>query len=308
MMTVSNTINIRRVTWATDQDLLQAIRTKVFVEEQNVPAALEWDEQDDQAYHWLAFSEQQAVGCCRMLRDGHIGRMAVLADYRNTGVGKVLLAAAITQAKTDQLFEVYLYAQTHAIGFYRQANFTIYGEDFLDAGIAHRRMRLQIEPVRKLGIHGGDFAVSDYRQTCNELIQQTRKQLRILSFSLDHVTFDNPEMEQHFSTLARSSRYTDIRILIVDSRLIVSRGHRLLRLQRRLTSSIQLRKTSALPHDIKNNLVIADHCGIICQSINEPENCWANFNNHPVVENHIAQFDDLWERGSEDQNLRQLEI
>ena len=110
------------------------------------------------------------------------------------------------------------------------------------------------------------------------------------------------------SALARKSRYTEIKILVIDPSRMVKQGHRLLALQRRLSSYIQIRAASCEHYQIIDNLVLADQTGIICQSIKEPENVWANYNNKSIATNHIIQFDDLWERGIFDKDLRQLEI
>ena len=47
--------------WRRDEDALRAIRSAVFIDEQQVPAALEWDGEDENACHWLAIDEDGAV-------------------------------------------------------------------------------------------------------------------------------------------------------------------------------------------------------------------------------------------------------
>lgn len=300
---------IREATWSADRDALQAIRTRVFVEEQAVPVELEWDEHDDFASHWLALDQQgQPIGTTRMLRDGHIGRMAVLADWRQQGVGSGLLQAALQRARELNLFEAYLYAQVHAVPFYEKAGFTVHGEEFMDANIPHLTMRLQLAGQRQLGSHGGNFAPDHFAGAALDLVSQTEKHLRILSQSLDPHTFDTPEMVAAISALARKSRFSEIRLLIVDTSGLVHRGHRLINLQRRLSSTIKVRRPRHEVMEMKDNLVIADQCGIICQSMQEPEKLWANYNNRPVAQTLIGQFDDWWERAIEDPELRQLEI
>ncbi|MCG8525969.1 MAG: GNAT family N-acetyltransferase, partial [Opitutales bacterium] len=153
-------VTIRAATWLNDKDLLRAVRSRVFIEEQAVPVELEWDDKDEQARHWLAVdADDNAVGTVRMLADGHIGRMAVLADHRQQGVGRALLEAAIAHARDSNQFDVYLYAQVQALAFYRKLGFEAYGPEFMDANIPHLAMRLQLADKRLAGTHGGDFAV-----------------------------------------------------------------------------------------------------------------------------------------------------
>ncbi len=301
-------ISIKSTDWSSGSAALRDVRTQVFVEEQSVPIELEWDDKDETASHWLAFENDKPIGTVRMLSDGHIGRMAVLKEYRGQGIGLHLLQAAINAAKEKNLYEVYLYSQTQAVDFYRQEGFIAHGEEFLDANIPHRTMRLKLAEKRLLGVHAGNFQPDNLFDILSSLISQTSQHLRILHTNLDPNLYDNEEMVTLLSDLARKSRYSDIRILIVDPSLIVKRGHRLLNLQRRLSSIIKLRRISCEPHHVKDNMVLADQCGIIAQPIKDPDKVWANFNNKPVATTHIAIFDDLWEHAVEDRNLRQLDI
>lgn len=132
---------IRHATWQKDRAALRHIRERVFMQEQHVPAELEWDGEDERAFHLLAFdSENKPIACARMLHDGHIGRMAVLPAWRGQGIGSALLCAVIEAAREQGLGSAFLDAQTHALGFYRRHGFITEGEPFMDAGIPHRRM------------------------------------------------------------------------------------------------------------------------------------------------------------------------
>ncbi len=110
--------------------------------EQSVPLDLEWDGRDPEYTQVLAYTPGgEAVGTARMSSAGQIGRMAVLAGWRRSGVGSALLAELLTVAREEGLSEVYLNAQTGALDFYMHHGFLAEGEVFLEAGIPHRRMR-----------------------------------------------------------------------------------------------------------------------------------------------------------------------
>ncbi|MCE3000151.1 MAG: GNAT family N-acetyltransferase [Betaproteobacteria bacterium] len=131
--------------WLRDAAALQAVRRQVFVEEQGVPEQLEWDEWDAVSLHVLAQDAAgQAIGTGRLLPDGHVGRMAVVRDWRKHGVGGALLDALLDAARARGLAEIALNAQTHALGFYARRGFLVEGDEFDDAGIPHRRMRLRL--------------------------------------------------------------------------------------------------------------------------------------------------------------------
>lgn len=131
--------------WQQQREALSAVRRKVFIEEQQVPELLEWDDEDADAIHLLAFGlDGEVVGCARLLHDGHLGRMAVLPEWRGHGVGTALLEQALALFREQCFEQVVLSAQTHAIGFYERAGFRVCSEIYDDAGIPHRDMTLTL--------------------------------------------------------------------------------------------------------------------------------------------------------------------
>lgn len=137
--------SVRDASWAGDRELLRLVREPVFVNEQKVPPEMEWDEKDPEAFHALAVDRAgNPVGTGRLTRDGHIGRMAVLKDWRERGVGKAILLHLMDRARAEGIAEIVLNAQLTAIGFYRRFGYIEEGEEFMDAGIPHKLMRLSL--------------------------------------------------------------------------------------------------------------------------------------------------------------------
>ena len=117
---------------------LRTVRWKVFVEEQHVPEDLEWDDEDERSDHVMAVARDGApIGTGRLLRDGHIGRMAVLKEWRGQGVGSALMIHLLRLARESGHEVVRLHAQTHAAGFYAKHGFAADGGEFMEAGIPH---------------------------------------------------------------------------------------------------------------------------------------------------------------------------
>jgi predicted GNAT family N-acyltransferase len=137
-------LKIELLDWPGAQAEAQRIRFAVFVDEQGVPAELEMDDQDAHCIHALAFADGQAVGTGRLLPDGHIGRMAVLKNWRGRGAGRELLRALIAAARRRGDREVLLSAQVHALDFYRAEGFRPEGAEYEEAGIAHQAMRMKL--------------------------------------------------------------------------------------------------------------------------------------------------------------------
>lgn len=136
-----NEFNIKLGDWTTLQKEAQAIRYKVFVVEQKIPADLEWDAMDAQCLHAVAYDhDMQPVGTGRLLPDGHIGRMAVTETARGTGVGAAILRLLMEQARLRGQSGVQLNAQVTAESFYQRAGFAREGALFEEAGIPHVHM------------------------------------------------------------------------------------------------------------------------------------------------------------------------
>ena len=140
----NDSINIHLADWDTEKNSLKEIRQWVFIEEQNVPEAMEWDEYDTSSIHFLVTHKDKAIACARLKTDGQIGRMAVLPAYRNQGIGSKLLRFILKHAARHQVKQVYLHAQTTAIPFYEKQGFAAHGELFYEADIPHRKMSLEI--------------------------------------------------------------------------------------------------------------------------------------------------------------------
>ena len=105
---------IREAPWPQDAVALSAVRRRVFIEEQAVPEDLEWDGEDAAARHWLALVDDVPVGTVRLRQGGHICRMAVLREHRQSGIRSQVLSAAIAAARREGRVYVHLHAQLHA--------------------------------------------------------------------------------------------------------------------------------------------------------------------------------------------------
>ena len=143
---------------ARDLEACQAIRRIVFIDEQGVPEALEWDGLDRHARHFLALgpaighdaTAQRApaatpipLGTARMrIVGGHAKaeRVAVQRAARQHGVGRLLMRALEAHARHQRLPAVLLHAQLTAIPFYERLGYQAHGEIFPSAGIDHREM------------------------------------------------------------------------------------------------------------------------------------------------------------------------
>jgi predicted GNAT family N-acyltransferase len=134
-------IVIRRASTPEEMAGLMALRLEVFVREQGVKAEEELDALDQSALHAIAWNGQEVVATGRLVllssSEAQIGRMAVLAALRRSGIGSDVLRFLEDAAKARQVQRILLHAQTYVVPFYRQHGYREEGVTFQEAGIEH---------------------------------------------------------------------------------------------------------------------------------------------------------------------------
>lgn len=138
-------IKVETARWSEDSEDLIKLRTRVFVEEQKVPSSIEIDGLDAECLHVKAMNDNICIGTGRLLPNGYIGRMCVLDEYRGQGIGTMMLENLIEQAINTGHRQVLLNSQSDAIPFYQKNKFKIVSEEFIEAGIPHRRMLRKLQ-------------------------------------------------------------------------------------------------------------------------------------------------------------------
>lgn len=120
------------------------VRAAVFVKEQQVDIDLELDQDDLTCRHFCLMNEdKQVIGTCRVLAHddvAHIGRVAILKEYRKQGLGARMLRHVEEECRQIGFTKMELGAQLHALPFYEKLGFIPYGEVFMDASIPHKMM------------------------------------------------------------------------------------------------------------------------------------------------------------------------
>lgn len=137
-------IEVQKVESGKQFDAIFAIRQTVFVEEQEVDPALEYDEFEETSVHFVALVNKQPVGTARWRRTPNgikLERFAVLPSYRNKGVGAVIVETVL--ADLPDKTNVYLHAQLAACNLYSRFGFKPEGPQFEEAGIMHYKMVLR---------------------------------------------------------------------------------------------------------------------------------------------------------------------
>ena len=128
-----------------EREMCYALRRAVFMAEQGVSPADEWDGLEDDCHHFLALDGDLPVATARLRPMGacaKLQRVAVAKTRRGNGLGDRLMRHVLGFARTQGIETVTLEAQTGAIAFYGRLGFVAHGPEFDDAGIPHRAMSL----------------------------------------------------------------------------------------------------------------------------------------------------------------------
>lgn len=140
-----------------------AVRRAVFVDEQGVDEAIEYDDHDEpgaDAIHFVAYDEGQAVGAARLrAADGEhetrasdtapatakAERVVVAADRRGEGWGREIMRVVEATAADRGFDRLALHAQTRVREFYERLGYEAHGEEFVEAEIPHIAMSTDLE-------------------------------------------------------------------------------------------------------------------------------------------------------------------
>jgi predicted GNAT family N-acyltransferase len=326
-------IHIIEADWEQHKANLQSIREVVFIKEQEVPQDIEWDGQDEYSTHFLAVNELgQYIGCARLMPSGQIGRMAVLEEYRGTGVGAELLQFVVESGKATGFDRLFLHAQSYAINFYKKGGFIAFGGEFEEAGIAHMSMEMKLPLAFPQDTETSDThpnireqevrptltkdesqvkpfgGFSECTEALHEVIASARRRLLILSPYLDHELFDKEGVEALVSALARSAPKVEIHILIFNSKLIVNRGHLLVDLARRLDGKIKIRLLQEQPTSQSSSFVCADLDAYWLLPSSDKHDGVCDLANPVTCRRLTEAFESAWSKSSEDPELRRLRL
>ena len=296
--------------------VLLDLRGIVFIQEQSVPEQRERDGLDPDCWHVLARDEAgRPIGCGRLTPAHKIGRMAVLQEWRGHGVGMALLRELIARARSQGWPDVALDAQVSAIGFYEREGFVAYGEEFEDAGLAHRAMRLTLPAPaddEKPSPDIGALTAGSRRETAEarlQLLTDARHQLAVYLPMLGNDSYASAEELAEMRRIAISGRWARIRVLLHDPAAALRNDHRLVALAQRLPSAIQIRMpvdeadlayvSAYLLNDVGGYLFLPE--------ADRPEGRAARHDraSQAPLQQH---FDEVWERAERASMLQPLDI
>lgn len=305
------TSNLRVVDahYPADFERLRAVREPVFVIEQHCPIDEEWDALDAPSAHALVLNERdEPVATGRLTPDHKIGRMAVLADYRGSGVGALIMEHLIAKARGLGYPELALSSQVHAIAFYERFGFIADGPEYLDANIPHRMMGRPLPGASSTGLIQFDRAAAA-RVTAMDVMRAARHRIGIASHALDAELFDHEAVIALIKRVAMSGRGARIQILVEDIATAVQNSHRLVGLAQRLSSLVEVRRANRRADpEFGPAVVLNDHGGWLRRPDPTRFEGEACLDDRPRAREMWLSFDRSWERAEPESAIRTLKL
>src|SRR5690554_4130459 len=150
--------------------------------------------------------------------------------------------------------------------------------------------------------------VTDFQQHALTLVQNCRRNLSILSHNLDSLVYDNDTLVSALSSLARASRYSQIHILVKETRPLIERRHRLVELSRRLPSKVILRKLALLPENIDMAFMLGDNDKLLYKNDDSAYRGFVNNDARAEVKRLGEIFTYVWQYAEPEPGLQQLNL
>lgn len=308
---------VRLADWERDEPALREVRTSVFVKEQAVSEREEWDGLDAECTHAVAENAAQGVfGTGRLHLSGKIGRMAVLPEWRGQGVGAAILRRLLEEATNRGLESVYLHAQVQVLGFYSRFGFVAEGEEFEEANIPHRRMRLRLPrggtglatPGEQTGTRRVLSGKREFAAAVADVAAVAARSLAIFTPDLEHGVYDTKPFLATVKRLVLSRSHARIRVLVSDPDRVQLSVNRFLHVGRRLSTFIEFRRLAESFQERGDAFLVADNVALVYRARADRWEGVADTREPRMARRYLGEFDQMWQHSETAQEIGELRI
>lgn len=141
--------------------------------------------------------------------------------------------------------------------------------------------------------------LEDFTKHSVQVVEASRREVLLLSKTLDPAIYNNEPFYQSILDLARSDRNVQVRILVKDIQPVVEQGHRILNLARRLSSKVEIRKLLSRPQKDSITYLIGDRKHLLYMHEDLVYNGFANYEAAQESKSLADEFTYLWDKHSE---------
>ena len=146
----------------------------------------------------------------------------------------------------------------------------------------------------------------EHQQLASRMVSQATRSVKILTLDLDPSVYDKPPFIAALKQFALRNQMTKVQVLLQDNNLVCNQGHRLTDLAQRLPSIVEIRKPGKDSPQHPETFLLADSYGYLLRRLSGRYDATACFYDRLKTTRLEEIFDEIWETGEPDMELRQL--
>jgi len=144
-------ISIQLIDTANDlYQLERELRNEILLRPIGIPDHA-WEMQDEKSWHFVAIENDNVIGCVVLVpldqeqTKTQLMQMAVETNQQGKGIGKLLVKELLAFSKSKGIKEVVCHSRDNAVPFYLNLGFEIFDDPFVEVGIQHYHMKINID-------------------------------------------------------------------------------------------------------------------------------------------------------------------
>lgn len=292
-------VNVQRAEWANEQlgILSQRKHFLADTESENVF--------DASSQHYFARINNELAGYCCLDPDGHISFASTTADHASD-ITDALLRIAVLDAPRRGLSQLSAPTAHPWKDALLKLGFSVSNSKNDNV------LTLFLPPDRNFTVSGSDLVrlehVDVFKNFAVQLAKQARFSIVIFSEDLEAWLYDNEEFSEALMELVQRSRNSSVRFLVRDTKAMLERGHRLLRLSHRASDKIHIRKLPSMLSEKFPCYMIVDDNGLLFRQDPQVVQGIGYTDYRARVKPLLEEFRLLWARSTTDPDLRALTL
>ncbi len=135
--------------WSEAKKEIIRLRKRVFMDEFGLPLNFLRHRDDELRYHVMVYDDLTGmlVATGSLHNDGHLGRIAILSQWRTPKVGQAVVSYLCQVARILGMEKVWLNAPTDTLPFYHEKPFAAKGDVFSFCGVPLQKLEYRLPNV-----------------------------------------------------------------------------------------------------------------------------------------------------------------
>jgi len=138
--------------------------------------------------------------------------------------------------------------------------------------------------------------LADFTKHSLMIVEESRRELLILSKTLDPALYNNDDFYHRLLNMARADRESHVKIMVKDFHSLEAHGHQILDLSRRLPSKIEIRHLKVRPSQDEIAFIIGDHKHLLFMHEDGVYNGAVNYDSEDECNELVREFNQLWKK------------